>query len=128
MQFVLGELFLTIVIRPLPGLSGPAHADGGDAPHGAHLPAEHGAAAGRETGQPGGEQRARLRPQAGRLRRILQQRSARSRSSCRKRLNWGTLTSHFRFDLKKRETNAFPSVMRFPWEDKNQEYNIMPLF
>ncbi|CAM4313787.1 unnamed protein product, partial [Lepidochelys olivacea] len=53
------------------GVPGPAHADGGDAPHGAHDPAEHGAAAGRETRQPGGEQRARLRSQAGHLRRVL---------------------------------------------------------
>lgn len=58
------------------GVSWPAHTDGGDAPHGAHLPAEYGSAAGRETGQPGGEQRAHLRPQTGRLRRLLQQRWA----------------------------------------------------
>lgn len=39
-----------IVIKPLcpfpSGIAGPAHTDCGDAPHGAHVPAEHGPAAG----------------------------------------------------------------------------------
>lgn len=56
------------------GFTGPANTDCGDASHGAHVPAEHGPAAGWETGQPRGEQRARLRRQTGRLRRLLQQR------------------------------------------------------
>lgn len=40
---------------PLPGVSGPADSDSGDAQDRAYMPAEHGAAAGREAGQPGGE-------------------------------------------------------------------------
>lgn len=37
------------------GLLGPANTDSGDAPHGAHCPAEPGSAAGGEAGQPGGK-------------------------------------------------------------------------
>lgn len=44
----------------LAGISRPADSGGGDAQDRAHVPAEHGAAAGREAGWPGGEQRARL--------------------------------------------------------------------
>lgn len=56
------------------GITRPADPDGGDAQDGAHIPAEHGPAAGRETGRLGGEQWTCLRPQTGRLWRLLQQR------------------------------------------------------
>lgn len=58
----------------LSGISRPADSDSGDAQDGAHIPAEHGPAARREAGRLDGEQRACLRPQTGRLWRLLQQR------------------------------------------------------
>lgn len=56
------------------GIARPTHTDRGDAPHRAHVPAEHGPAAGWEAGQLGGEQWACVWPQTGRLWRLLQQR------------------------------------------------------
>lgn len=74
-SFLLLLLSLNIPSLLSTGVTRPADTDGGDAPHRAHLTPEHGSAAGRETGQLGGEQRASVRPQAGRLWRLLQQRS-----------------------------------------------------
>lgn len=63
------------------GVSRPTDADGDDAPDGTDGAAEPGPAVGRKIGEPGGEQRARLRPQARLLRGILPRSAPRPRTT-----------------------------------------------